>query len=66
MRQYLVRHGESVFNVESRVQGQADVALSAVGRRQAEALSSWVRSLPPDVGIDEIWSSPLVPEAMTK
>lgn len=60
MRQYLVRHGESVFNIESRVQGQADVALSAAGRRQAEALASWARSLPPDVGIDEIWSSPLI------
>jgi len=60
MRQYLVRHGESVSNVESRVQGQADVALSAVGRRQAAALASWAGSLPQDVRIDEIWSSPLV------
>jgi len=59
MRQYLVRHGESVFNVEERVQGQADVELSALGRRQAEAIAAWTRSLPPLVRIDEIWSSPL-------
>jgi probable phosphoglycerate mutase len=59
MRQYLVRHGESVFNVESRVQGQADVSLSERGRLQADALAAWTRSLPADVAIDEIWSSPL-------
>jgi probable phosphoglycerate mutase len=59
MRQYLVRHGESVFNVESRVQGQADVSLSDLGRLQADALAAWTRSLPADVAIDEIWSSPL-------
>ena len=59
MRQYLVRHGESVFNVESRVQGQADVSLSELGRLQADALAAWTRSLPADVTIDEIWSSPL-------
>lgn len=59
MRQYLVRHGESVYNVESRVQGQADVPLSDLGRRQAESLAGWTRGLPADVTIDEIWSSPL-------
>lgn len=59
MRQYLVRHGESVYNVESRVQGQADVPLSDLGRCQAEALAGWTRGLPADVTIDEIWSSPL-------
>jgi len=59
MRQYLVRHGESVFNVESRVQGQADVSLSDLGRRQAGGLAAWARSLPGDATIDEIWSSPL-------
>jgi bisphosphoglycerate-dependent phosphoglycerate mutase len=33
MLQYLVRHGESVSNVEERVQGQADVELSALSLR---------------------------------
>lgn len=59
MRQYLVRHGESTFNVESRVQGQADVPLSDLGREQARLLAAWSRTLPADVTVDEIWSSPL-------
>jgi len=59
MRQYLVRHGESVSNVESRVQGQADVPLSDLGRLQAESLAGWARAIPAEVTIDEIWSSPL-------
>jgi len=41
------------------VQGQADVSLSDLGRLQADALAAWTRSLPADVTIDEIWSSPL-------
>lgn len=34
----LVRHGETAWNAEGRVQGQTDVPLSEVGRAQAEAL----------------------------
>ena len=41
------------------MQGQADVSLSDLGRLQADALAAWTRSLPADVAIDEIWSSPL-------
>ena len=41
------------------MQGQADVSLSERGRLQADALAAWTRSLPADVAIDEIWSSPL-------
>lgn len=33
----IVRHGETAWNAEHRVQGQLDVALSASGRAQAEA-----------------------------
>ena len=36
----LVRHGETGWNAEGRVQGQADAPLSAVGRAQAEALGA--------------------------
>jgi len=60
MRQFLVRHGESVYNVEERVQGQADVSLSDLGRKQAAALAAWAQGIPTDEAIDEIWSSPLV------
>ena len=59
MRQYLVRHGESVSNREGRVQGQADVELSAFGRVQAAAIGDSIRSLSVAAPIGEIWSSPL-------
>jgi probable phosphoglycerate mutase len=63
MLQYLVRHGESISNVEERVQGQADVELSALGRQQAAAVAAWSRVMfdaasAPDATW-EIWSSPL-------
>jgi probable phosphoglycerate mutase len=60
MLQYLVRHGESVSNLEGRVQGQADVELSESGRRQAERVAEWFRGVVPAAGITEIWSSPLL------
>lgn len=34
---YIVRHGETAWNVEYRLQGQADVPLNDEGRRQATA-----------------------------
>jgi broad specificity phosphatase PhoE len=39
----LARHGQSVWNEVRRFQGTTDVGLSAVGRRQAEALGRAVR-----------------------
>jgi broad specificity phosphatase PhoE len=35
----LVRHGESEWNAQRRYQGQSDVPLSALGRRQAELVA---------------------------
>ncbi len=43
MRLLLARHGESVWNAERRFQGSTDVALSARGRAQAEALGRGLR-----------------------
>ena len=61
MLQYLIRHGESVSNAAGRVQGQEDVELSVLGRRQADAVAAWSRGHggPGAAGVDEIWSSPL-------
>lgn len=63
MLQYLVRHGESTSNVEERVQGQADVDLSPLGRRQAGAVASRIRAMLDAASVPdatwEIWSSPL-------
>jgi 2,3-bisphosphoglycerate-dependent phosphoglycerate mutase len=33
-----VRHGETAWNVQTRIQGQLDIGLNAIGRRQAERL----------------------------
>ncbi len=52
---FLIRHGESLFNAEKRIQGQMDVALSPLGRRQAAALATAIAAL----DIDAIYSSPL-------
>ncbi|HEV8474287.1 MAG TPA: histidine phosphatase family protein [Methylomirabilota bacterium] len=44
MRLLLARHGQSVWNAERRLQGAGtDVALSALGRAQAEALGRALR-----------------------
>ena len=43
MRILLARHGESVWNAEKRFQGHTDIALSARGRAQAEALGRALR-----------------------
>jgi broad specificity phosphatase PhoE len=43
---FLVRHGETAWNVARRFQGQSDVALSERGRAQAAALGSALSSIP--------------------
>ena len=43
MRLHLARHGQSLWNEVRRFQGGTDVELSALGRRQAEALGRAVR-----------------------
>ena len=52
---YLVRHGESIYNAEGRVQGQEDVPLSELGLRQSEAAAGALGPLP----VERIYSSPL-------
>lgn len=38
----LVRHGETAWNADKRIQGQIDVGLNAAGLAQAEAAASWL------------------------
>jgi probable phosphoglycerate mutase len=53
---YCVRHGESAYNVEGRLQGQSDAPrLSPLGQKHAAALVSTLAKLE----IDAIYSSPL-------
>src|SRR5690348_10424533 len=45
-RLLLVRHGESTYNAEGRLQGQADPPLTSRGRAEAEALARVLDDLP--------------------
>jgi glucosyl-3-phosphoglycerate phosphatase len=44
----LVRHGQSTWNAEARLQGQADPPLSELGRREAAALAPALRAFAPE------------------
>lgn len=55
---YLLRHGQTEFNVERRIQGRCDSPLTELGKEQARAMGAKLRSLldgGPDV---ELVSSP--------
>lgn len=47
-RLYLVRHGETDWNREGRLQGGQDIPLNALGRRQAAQAAAKLRALVPD------------------
>ena len=47
MRLLLVRHGQSEWNADKRLQGQADIALSGKGIRQAQTLAATINRLAP-------------------
>ena len=55
MHIYCVRHGESVFNAEHRIQGQTDIPLSSLGQQQSLALAAALALFP----IEAIYASPL-------
>lgn len=57
-RLVLVRHGESTWNAEHRLQGQLDPALSAVGREQALELTGLVAAI--DVPSERVRCSDLL------
>jgi len=44
----LWRHGQTTFNAERRFQGQRDVSLDEVGRRQADRAARYLAALRPD------------------
>jgi 2,3-bisphosphoglycerate-dependent phosphoglycerate mutase len=53
---WFVRHGQTDWNVEGRLQGWLDVPLNHVGRQQAERLAHAIRNVP----IQQIFSSDLI------
>ncbi len=55
LRVILVRHGETIWNIEGRYQGQKDIPLSTRGVEQARLLAAGLRDVPLDAAV----SSPL-------
>jgi broad specificity phosphatase PhoE len=60
---YLVRHGQTAWNLERRFQGHLDVHLNGAGVGQARALASWMGAQP--VTFHAIYSSDLTRAADT-
>ena len=56
MRLYLVRHGETLWNLESRFQGWSDIPLSHKGEAQAAEIREKLKN----VNFDAVYSSSLV------
>ena len=54
-RFYIVRHGESIANLERRIQGHTDYPLSVNGKLQAESAGEWFRGK----AIKKVFASPL-------
>lgn len=59
-----VRHGETAYNAEGRLQGQRDVPLDALGREQASAIGGKLAKLVPEQlarldAAGEFYASPL-------
>jgi broad specificity phosphatase PhoE len=52
---YLVRHGETEWNADARMQGRLDSRLSAIGRAQAARTGEVMARL----GVDHVFASPL-------
>jgi probable phosphoglycerate mutase len=56
---YFVRHGETDWNAEARLQGQRDIPLNAFGRVQAEEAGARLLGLAPDCEALDYLASPL-------
>ncbi|MBK7673784.1 MAG: histidine phosphatase family protein [Candidatus Accumulibacter sp.] len=52
----LVRHGETTWNAEKRIQGQIDIGLNAAGLVQAQAAADWLAGQP----VTALYSSDLL------
>ena len=55
MKLYLVRHGETDWNIESKIQGQTDIELNERGRQQAEEFAARIAG--EDYQVDSIYTS---------
>ena len=53
---YLIRHGQTNWNAERKIQGQTDIPLNQIGQQQAKDVSEEISKLK----IDKIFSSDLL------
>jgi probable phosphoglycerate mutase len=56
---YCVRHGETTFNAEGRIQGRLDTPLSPAGWKQCELIARAVAAIGREHPIDFVIASPL-------
>lgn len=61
MRLYLLRHGQTEWNIEGKIQGKTDIPLNETGLRQARCLAEGMR----ERKIGAVYSSPLMRAAQT-
>src|SRR5881227_154431 len=61
MRLYLVRHGQTSWNVEQRAQGHTDIPLDEEGLRQADMLGHSFAS----ASVDRVLTSDLIRSVQT-
>ena len=52
---YIIRHGQTVANIENRIAGRADFPLTDVGRAQAVCTANFLKDTP----LDAVLTSPL-------
>jgi alpha-ribazole phosphatase len=55
MAYYLIRHGETSWNKDNRIQGWTDISLSELGLKQAEVLAHALKQIP----VQQVYSSDL-------
>lgn len=60
---YFTRHGQTIWNVENKICGATDIALTELGHQQAEELGKAIKAQ--QLPIDEILYSPLIRAAET-
>lgn len=56
MKIYFVRHGETIWNKEKKIQGQSDIPLNEYGRELAYITADALQNIPFDI----VYSSPLI------
>lgn len=55
---YFTRHGQTIWNVENKICGATDIALTQLGHEQAKELGRYIKEN--NIKIDEILYSPLI------